>query len=455
MRHALVIADSSRTRLLLTTSAGGWALPTVAVGRSHPGAVDGVVRAVRRRYGLETHVLRCLVRPRGTRPGARAFVLELELLGESPPRPARLQWVPLADLPRLRARRRGDGDALVRWRAARRRSPTRPEWARPGWRARALRWVERRLGTAVTDVEQLRAWEFSCVLRLTTSRGVFYLKAAAPFCDHEPRVTRWLGRRFPALIAPVVALDASQRWLLTRAVLGPTLRECPRLGPWESTAAAYGRMQRALAGHGRTLRALGCRRRDLAWLAREIPELVHDPRVLAAGGRQRLKPREVSRLRRLVPTLVARCRQLEAGGVAATLDHADLWAINVVVGRHGPVVLDWEDAAVAHPFWSVFLLMWSHGFHDRWGPRGAAARRVQHAYLAGWSGHEGTEQYRRTFALAQLLAPLHYAATWRRDVLPLVETSLETAGLVPFFLRRLLANAERLVRWGDAAAVLE
>jgi hypothetical protein len=75
--------------------------------------------------------------------------------------------------------------------------------------------------------------------------------------------------------------------------------------------------------------------------------------------------------------------------------------------------------------------------------------------LAGWSGHEGTEQYRRTFALAQLLAPLHYAATWRRDVLPLVETSLETAGLVPFFLRRLLANAERLVRWGDAAAVLE
>ena len=100
------------------------------------------------------------------------------------------------------------------------------------------------------------------------------------------------------------------------------------------------------------------------------------------------------------------------------------------------------------------MLVWSHGFHDRWGPHGAAARRVQQAYLAGWSGRDGTERYRRTFALAQLLAPLHYAATWRRDVLPLVETSLETAGLVPFFLRRVLANAGTLARWDDDRSVL-
>jgi hypothetical protein len=315
-------------------------------------------------------------------------------------------------------------------------------------------WAERRIGAAVTRVEQVRAWEFSCVLRLTTSHGVFYLKAVAPFCDHEPRITRWLGRRFPGLIAPVVALGGSGRWLLTRAVVGPSLRACPRLAEWERTAAAYGRLQRAVAGRGRTLRALGCRRRDLAWLARQIQGLLHDPRVLAAGQRQRLRPREVARLRRLAPTLVARCRELDARGVTATLDHADLWAVNVVVGGRGPTILDWEDAAVAHPFCSTFLLVWSHGFHDRWGPHGAAARRVQEAYLAGWSGRDASERYRRTFALAQLLAPLHYAATWRRDVLPLVETSLETAGLVPFFLRRVLANAEKLARWDDATPVL-
>jgi hypothetical protein len=28
--------------------------------------------------------------------------------------------------------------------------------------------------------------------------GVFYLKAVAARCDWEPRLTRWLARRFPA-----------------------------------------------------------------------------------------------------------------------------------------------------------------------------------------------------------------------------------------------------------------
>ena len=106
------------------------------------------------------------------------------------------------------------------------------------------------------------------------------------------------------------------------------------------------------------------------------------------------------------------------------------------------VFLDLEDAAVSHPFWSVFMLPWSHGFYDRWEPRGPAARRVKEAYLAGWSGPEGPERYRRAFALAQSLAPLHYAATWRRDSLPVIETSLETLQLVPFFFRRVLEAAK-------------
>jgi hypothetical protein len=33
--------------------------------------------------------------------------------------------------------------------------------------------------------------------------------------------------------------------------------------------------------------------------------------------------------------------------------------------------------------------------------------------------------------------------TWARDTIPYLETSLETATLVPFFLRRLLETAPR------------
>ena len=81
---------------------------------------------------------------------------------------------------------------------------------------------------------------------------------------------------------------------------------------------------------------------------------------------------------------------------------------------------------------------------DRWGYRGAPAARVPAAYLAGWAGEQNVEAHRDAFTRSRVLAPLHHAAIWWHDVLPHLQTSLETAALIPFFLRRVL-EASRAV----------
>lgn len=440
MRHALIVPDVTRSRILLIASSRGLALPSVQVPREHPGAIDAVLRAARRRYGLRASVLRPLARPRDPATGAFNVALELELFDAQPLRGRGARWIPVAEIRGHSLYRKDDREAWMRWR---RPARGRPEWAKPGWRDRALRWAARRMGVPATRVEQPRAWESSCVYRLRSRRGVFYLKAVAARCDWEPRLTRWLAHRFPRLIAPVVAVGGGGRWLLTREAKGPSLRHSRQLRRWEQAAFEYGRMQRAVVGHTPALRWLGCPHRGTQWALREMRGLFRDRRLLAAGGRERLSVGEIARLRTLAPVLRARGRALAGCAVPLTLDHADFWAGNMIASRRGPVYLDWEDAVVSHPFWSVFMLPWSHGFHDRWGARGAAARRVKDAYLAGWSGREGSARYRRAFDLAQSLAPLHYAATWARDTIPYLETSLETATLLPFFLRRVLETAPR------------
>jgi len=441
MRHALIVPDATRSHILVIASSRGLSLPSVRVRREHPGAIDAVLAAVRRRYGLRASVLRPVARPRDPATGAFNVALELERFDESPMRGRGARWIPIAEVAhRSPLYRTDDREAWARWR---RRARARPEWARPGWRDRALRWAARRIGVPLTAVEQSRAWESSCVYCLRTNRGAFYLKAVAARCDWEPSLTRWLARQFPRLIAPVVAVGGGGRWLLSRAAPGSILADSGRLPEWERAAFEYGRMQRALVGRTAALLRLGCTRRGPRWALREMPALFRDRRALAAGGRERLSAREIARLRALAPLLRARGRALAACAVPLSLDHSDFWAGNMIASRRGPVYLDWEDAAVSHPFWSVFMLPWSHGFHDRWGARGAAARRVKEAYLVGWSGREGTARYRAAFDLAQSLAPLHYAATWARDTIPYLETSLETATLLPFFLRRLLETAPR------------
>src|SRR4030095_160068 len=126
------------------------------------------------------------------------------------------------------------------------------------------------------------------------------------------------------------------------------------------------------------------------------------------------------------PRLRQACGALARSGVPLALDHGDLWAVNVIVRRRGPVCLDWEDAVLGHPFWGAFMLPWSHGFWDRWGHRSAAASRVQGAYLAGWAGREGVARYRTMFERSRALAPLHHAAIWGHDVLPHTRTSRAT-----------------------------
>ena len=438
VRHALIVPDRARRRLLLVARGRGWDLPSVTLGRAHPGAVDEVIRAVRRRHRLAVSVLRTLARPLDPRTGRPGVALELERLDERPLRTRGARWVGREDLASLRLRRRDDREALARWRDG---GPGRAAWMRPGWRERALRWAERRIGARAIRVVQLRTWESSTVLRLTTRRGAYVFKAVEPPCEHEPRFTRWLARRFPARIAPVVAVGAGGRWLLMRAVAGRPLAESRRLADWMRAAREYGRLQRALVGDAALSRALGHRRRDLAWLGRALPRLLADPRALSVGGRARLRPPEIARVRALGGDLRAGCRALARLGVPLALDHGDLWASNVLVGRRGPVYLDWEDAVLSHPFWGAFMLPWSHGFWDRWGHRSAAATRVRAAYLAGWAGAEASARDRAAFALARRLAPVHHAAIWSRDVVPHLATSLETAALVPFFLRRVLEAA--------------
>jgi len=70
MRHALIVPDASRSRVLLIASSRGVSFPSVRLPRDHPGAIDAVLASARRRYGLRASVLRPVARPRDPATGA-------------------------------------------------------------------------------------------------------------------------------------------------------------------------------------------------------------------------------------------------------------------------------------------------------------------------------------------------------------------------------------------------
>src|SRR5262245_36432199 len=446
-RLAIVRRRGGGLDILLAEDGEGWALPRVDLPEQRSADVADLNRAVRARLGLDTSVLRCLADAPGAEGAPRRHLHVLE--AHEGPGASATRWMTV-DRARAALGARAESwprvEAWIRQAREVALPQEAPAWIRPGWRDEALAWVAGQLDSRgwppLSSAEQVRVWEFSQVLALETAGGRFYFKARPEWGAHEARLTRRLAERHPRSMPDVVAVEDDRGWLLMRATAGRELMEVDELARWTAAAAAIAEMQIDWLDGVGELVALGCPRQSLSGLEAEVGPLLDDAALLQPPLADRLDDEEVARLRRRRPELEALCRDLAARGVPPSLEHGDLWAANIIAAEDGNGVIDWQDAAIAHPFFSPALLALSLDYTDALAQIPDAGVRLREAYLepwarrgplAGWTPRRLEE----VFGLAGRVAMLYHAAQFRRS-LARVETSWEVRAYAPLFLRRLL-----------------
>ena len=212
--------------------------------------------------------------------------------------------------------------------------------------------------------------------------------------------------------------------------------------PWVAAAATIAGMQIDWIGSVDELAALGCRRHSLGELEAQIGALIDDASLLQPPLADGLTDAEVAALHRRRPEIEALCRELSDHGVPSSLEHGDLWAANIIAAEGANVLIDWEDVAVAHPFFTPALLLLSLRYTDALSHVPDARRRLRDAYLYPWTErgplvHWAPRRLAQVFDLAERVAMLHYAEQFRRSAV-LIETSWEVRAFAPLFLRRFL-----------------
>ena len=118
-------------------------------------------------------------------------------------------------------------------------------------------------------------------------------------------------------------------------------------------------------------------------------------------GGQRPPAGEMRRLREAIPRVAAMCAELAGYGIAETIQHDDLndGAVYARDGRY--LILDWGDACVSHPFFSMSVTLegviaW--GADDVEGSVDTTPYRD--AYLAPFAGVRPDDELRAAFGLA-------------------------------------------------------
>jgi aminoglycoside phosphotransferase (APT) family kinase protein len=246
----------------------------------------------------------------------------------------------------------------------------------------------------------------SIVLRIVTRTERLFFKTGAGPAHKEAQLTALLASRYPGHFPAVIAFDGRRGWMLMREVRGRALLSTG-VAEWRRTFETLGRIQFGFSDAVDALFELGCRQRTAASFAGHLDAFVE------YWGSRRDVTADVRRgLIATAPAWKALCTQTPPAVPRTTLDHPDLHPRNVVVARGGPVFLDWEGAAIGHPFWSPLILL---GYLDWLLPHATGWRgELRAAYLRPWTALLPMDDLVEAFERERPVASLKYAlGLWR------------------------------------------
>jgi hypothetical protein len=224
-------------------------------------------------------------------------------------------------------------------------------WRDPAFVDAAHAWIAARLAehdrAVVGTIEQPHVTDWSTVMRVPTGDGPVWFKANDESMRHEAAVTALVAPLSAGRVPVPLAGDPRTGWLLM-ADAGPRLRDVVpeerSLQRWHDVLEACARIQLACEDEVDALLAAGLPDRRLTTLPEAYDALLTqlddvDPRLPDAGA------------------IADLCEQLAAFGIRETVQHDDLHDGQVFLGDGVHQVLDWGDACVSHPFFTLAVTL--------------------------------------------------------------------------------------------------
>lgn len=443
-----IVPNPGGDAVLLVKTGDAWGLP------SHPHAAAVEVNPrIKREFGLDVTVATTF--GENFHDGGHEYLLAHENHGSAGELPRGARWVRQEELDSLALAVPGERKILEEWFALGAGKDTAvlspAAWARRGWFAEAASWMTEaaaRHDLAVTGpVEQFGVSPYSVTMRVPTSEGYAYFKAAPPEFGYEPSLVRAIAERFPAHSPEVLEIDRERSWLLTRGVepfwqLEPTLEHVEL---YERMVRTYARMQQELIGQVATLTAMGVPDRRPARLPVLLEELLQDTATLRFDGDYALSAEEHAQLLAYVPRFTEQCAKLAEFALPNTLQNVDFWRDNIAVTNDGFVFLDWAESVVASPAHSMNMVLRDFVIHDV-RDKDVLHHRMLDAYMGEWTAYESMERLHDAYRLSQPGSVLCRALSWRDSI-----ASLGDPRRHAYLRPSVPGNVRRLLEFTDIA----
>lgn len=215
----------------------------------------------------------------------------------------------------------------------------------------AHEWIEAELTTIglrrTGSIEQPHVYPWSTVLRIPTDVGNVWFKANEESMRHEAALVTVLANRRSDCVPPLLSADPDSGWMLMTDA-GTQLRAVVAsersLDRWFEVLPLYADLQLDFADSVDEILELGVPDRRLPTLQESYQRLLDE-----IGAEQRFHAAS-----QLVDDL---CDSLASYEIPETIQHDDLHDGQIFVRDARHLLLDWGDACVSHPFFTLSVTL--------------------------------------------------------------------------------------------------
>jgi hypothetical protein len=444
--YRLIVTRRDASELLLVPCGSSWSLPSVEIMRGGRIA-EQLTAELCARYGCQSY---CLFVPTAASELARCAIMEVPRGHETGS--VSNCWQPLTVATFSSPDSTDDRAAIekaVEELNSFRTEPIECPFARPGWLAELLEWVEQQvspLGLRLTgDFTQLNAAPTFSLIRLETNAVAVWFKATGKPNRHELPIAACLTRLFPEYVPRLLGVHAAWNGWLTEEVSGASPDHFADLSGWTKAAQDLAQLQILSMGKQADLLEGQCKDLRLPRLIEQIdPFMVRMREFMAIQEKQTPAPLMDAELTLLGNRLKQACASLGEVGLPDTLGHLDFNPQNILVSPERCVFLDWAEACVTNPL-ITFEYLREHFRRTRGSDLGPI-ERLGAAYLRPWQSVDSLTDWKRATVVSPLVAAFACAAAadgWRS---PETLTKRSHAGYLRSLTRRMHREAEQIAQ---------
>jgi tRNA A-37 threonylcarbamoyl transferase component Bud32 len=404
-----------RDRFLLEPFKTEFIFPQFSPMRTHLAETGEIAAFLEEKYGLLANVLQCVHAEEGLRVYTAAIMessMEKDIHWASYPEAANL--ISAENFPFLKEWQSLQADHSI-------------PWFYPDWRMEMENWVREELQFEKIEFQQIRSWERSALYKIIAGGGKYYFKAVPEIFRHEVNVSSFLWEAGIKYIPAVIAADDSKGWLLMKEVQGELLGKAGKEQDWREALLALAEVQKLSVKEAGRLREAGVPVRPLApvvtsGLRQAAEALIKDGNNTGS---------QFSRLKESIPEANLICSMLENQLVPLSLEHGDFFGGNIILEESLPIIYDWSDSSLSHPFLSaaVFLSEAAELFSEEF------ADELLEAYLGGWIEWGSEEDLRKEYRHVQRIAPLFGLTVYENEIFPFFQNNWDKSRIIQEYVQ--------------------